>query len=335
MDFYKAGEDMNAAIEIRNMTKTFGRTVAVDNLDLAIPQGGICGFIGPNGAGKTTTIRLIMSILFPDSGSLSILGYPSALEAKDRIGYLPEERGIYRKMRVGDFLSYMARLKGMGDSNLGKLISASLERIGLGGTERKKCEELSKGMLQKVQVIAAIIHKPDLLILDEPFSGLDPVSTKLLRDLILEEHRRGATILFSTHVMPQAEQICQHVIMIHQGRKVLDEKLSAIRSQYDPRIIEFDPLDPDADASAIAHLVGVERVDRDDEGYKILLMDGADPAQAMSQIIKCTTPARLQLSRPRLEDIFIQLVASQTDSEDDRRKLRANLAYANPGETSL
>jgi ABC-2 type transport system ATP-binding protein len=326
---------MKAAIEIRNVIKTFGRTVAVGNLDLAIPQGEIYGFIGPNGAGKTTTIRLIMSILFPDSGSLSVLGFPSALEAKDRIGYLPEERGVYRKMRVGDFLSYMARLKGMGSSSLDKLISASLERIGLGGTERKRCEELSKGMLQKVQIIAAIIHKPDLLILDEPFSGLDPVSTKLLRELILEEHRRGATILFSTHVMPQAEQICQHVIMVHQGRKVLDEKLSVIRSRYDPRIIEFDPLDPDADVSAVAHLTGVERMDRDDAGYKVFLVDGANPAEAMSQIINCTTPARLQLSRPRLEDIFIQLVSTQTDSDDDRRKLKADLAYANGEEATL
>jgi ABC-2 type transport system ATP-binding protein len=324
---------MDAAIELRKITKTFGRTVAVDNFDLVIPQGGICGFIGPNGAGKTTTIRLIMSILFPDSGELSVLGCPSALEAKNRIGYLPEERGVYRKMRVGDFLNYMAALKGVNDRNLNKQISAALESVGLGGTERKKGEELSKGMLQKVQILAAIIHRPDLLILDEPFSGLDPVSTRLLRDLIFEENRRGATILFSTHVMPQAEEICEHVIMIHQGQKVLDEKLATIRSQYDPRTIEFDPLDSNADVSTIAHLPGVERVDRDDSGYKAFLVEGANPTEMMHRLIDCVAPARLELSRPRLEDIFIQLVAN-TDSAEDKQKLRANLAQFNVGEAS-
>jgi ABC-2 type transport system ATP-binding protein len=323
------------AIELRDVTKTFGGTVAVRNLDLAIPQGGVYGFIGPNGAGKTTTIRLIMSILFPDSGVISVLGCPSALEAKSRIGYLPEERGVYRKMRVGAFLSFMAELKGMKSPNLPKSIGNMLERVGLGGTAGKKCEELSKGMLQKVQILAATIHKPDLLILDEPFSGLDPVSTKLLRDLILEEHRRGATILFSTHVMSQAEEICQHVIMVHQGQKVLDEKLSAIRSQYDPRIIELDPLDPNANISAVAHLPGIERIDRADSGYKVLLVEGADPAEAMRQILSCTTPARLELSRPRLEDIFIRLVSTSADSAEDRQKLRANLAHADVKETSL
>ncbi len=326
---------MNAAIELRKVTKTFGRTIAVDNFDLVIPQGGIYGFIGPNGAGKTTTIRLIMSILFPDSGDVSVLGCPSALEAKNRIGYLPEERGVYRKMRVGDFLNYIASLKGVSDSDLNKRISVLLKSVGLGGTERKKCEELSKGMLQKVQILAAIIHRPDLLILDEPFSGLDPVSTRLLRDLILEENRRGATILFSTHVMPQAEEICEHVIMVHQGRKVLDEKLSTIRSQYDPRIIEFNPLDPNADVSVLTNLTGVDRVDRDDSGCKVLLAEGVNPAEMMHRIIDSITPARLELSRPRLEDIFIRLVSAKTDSVEDRQKLRANLAQSSFGEASL
>ena len=299
---------MDAAIELRNVTKTFGQTAAVKDLNLTIPYGGLYGFIGPNGAGKTTTIRLILSIFFPDSGEISVLGHKSALQARSRIGYLPEERGVYRKMRVGAFLSYIAGLKGVKDLNLDKTVRASLERVGLGGTEGKRCEELSKGMLQKVQLLAAVIHKPDLLILDEPFSGLDPVSTRQLRDLVLEETRRGATILFSTHVMPQAEEICQNVIMIHRGRKVLDEALATIRSQYDPRIIEFDPLDSHADLSMLAKLPGVERMEPDDSGCKIFLVDGSNPAEAMHRIIDAATPARLELSRPRLEDIFISLV---------------------------
>jgi ABC-2 type transport system ATP-binding protein len=316
---------MNAAIELRDVTKAFGRTTAVKNLNLTIPQGGLYGFIGPNGAGKTTTIRLIMSILFPDSGSLSVLGYGSALEAKNRIGYLPEERGVYRKMRVGDFLHFVANLKGLRGIDLDKRIKTSLEQVGLGGTERKRCEEFSKGMLQKVQFLAAVLHRPDLLILDEPFSGLDPVSSRLLRDLVLDEHRRGATILFSTHVMPQAEEICQDVVMIHQGRKVLDERLAAICSRYDPRTIEFEPLDPHADISPIGNLPGVARVERSNSGYKVLLLDGTDPTAAMHKILDMANPARLELSRPRLEEIFLQLVASATDTAEDRRKLMADL----------
>jgi ABC-2 type transport system ATP-binding protein len=323
---------MDAAIELRNVTKTFGQTAAVKDLNLAIPYGGLYGFIGPNGAGKTTTIRLILSIFFPDSGEISVLGHKSALQARSRIGYLPEERGVYRKMRVGAFLSYIAGLKGVKELNLNKTIRASLERVGLGGTEGKRCEELSKGMLQKVQLLAAVIHKPDLLILDEPFSGLDPVSTRQLRDLVLEETRRGATILFSTHVMPQAEEICQNVIMIHRGRKVLDEALAMIRSQYDPRTIEFDPLDSHADLSMLAKLPGVERVEPDDSGYKIFLVDGSNPAEAMLRIIEAATPARLELSRPRLEDIFISLVSTGADTVEDRQKLRANLKDSGTGE---
>jgi ABC-2 type transport system ATP-binding protein len=269
-----------------------------------------------------------MSILFPDSGEVSVLGHGSALEAKNRIGYLPEERGVYRKMRVGAFLEYMAHLKGCRSPDLGKRIRALLKRVGLEGTERQRCEELSKGMLQKVQFLAAILHQPDLLILDEPFSGLDPVSRRLLRDLVLEENRRGATILFSTHIMPQAEEICDHVVMIHQGRKVLDEVLATIQSRYDPRTLEIDPLDAGGDFGAVRNLPGVERVDRSNSGFQVKLAAGTDPALAMRRILDTVRPARMQLSRPRLEDIFIQLVSSSTGAAEDERRLRADLADA-------
>ena len=199
-----------------------------------------------------------MSILLPDSGELRVLGSASALEAKDKIGYLPEERGVYRKMKVAAYLAFIARLKGVAERGLAARVSALVERVGLAGVESKKCEELSKGMLQKIQFVAAIIHEPDLLILDEPFSGLDPVSMRLLRDQIVAEHRRGATILFSTHVMPQAEEICDHVVMIHRGRKVLDDPTSSIRSRYDPRTIRFEPLDARASVEAVRALPEVE-----------------------------------------------------------------------------
>src|SRR5436190_18998730 len=316
---------METAILLKGITKSFGAAKAVEDLDLAVPRGGLYGFIGPNGAGKTTSIRMIMSILFPDSGELSVLGHRSALEAKDRIGYLPEERGVYRKMRVGAFLTYMARLKGVSETGLQKQINESLESVGLGGTQRKRCEELSKGMSQKVQFVAATIHKPDLLILDEPFSGLDPVSSRLLRELVMAEHRRGATILFSTHVMAHAEELCDSVVMMHQGRKVLDEQVATIRRRYDPRNIQFEPLDPDANLSPIKSLPGVQRVDRVEGHYEILLVEGTSPADAMRHIVQAIAPARIELSRPRLEEVFIGLVSGGVGSEEDKLELKAGL----------
>ena len=315
---------METAIRMTGVTKTFGKVTAVENLDLKVPKGGLYGFIGPNGAGKTTTIRMILSILFPDSGEISVLGHRSALDAKDRIGYLPEERGVYKKMRVRAFLKYMARLKGDDDPNLDHRISAWLERVGLSGIGTKRFNELSRGMSQKVQFLSAIIHKPDLLILDEPFSGLDPISMRMLRDLVLEEHHRGATVLFSTHVMPQAEEICERIIMMHKGSKVLDEALATIRSQFDPRAIQFEPLDPDADTTALASLPEVEHVQRKDRGMEIILREGTDPAALMHRLIDAVRAARIELSRPQLEDVFIQLIADST-SPDDKARLRAEL----------
>jgi ABC-2 type transport system ATP-binding protein len=315
---------MNPAVRLSGLTKTFGPTRAVDHLDLVVPRGAVYGFIGPNGAGKTTTIRMMMSIIFPDKGDLSVLGHASALDAKDRIGYLPEERGVYRKMRVGSFLTYLGRLKGVGESELPARIRRGLERVGLGDCERKRCEELSKGMQQKVQFLAAIIHEPDLLILDEPFSGLDPVSSRTLRTLVDEEHRRGATILFSTHVMPHAEELCDHVVMMHHGKKVLDDPLSTIRRQYDPRAIRFEPLHRDADLSPLAALPEVEHLSRTDGGCEILLVDGTDPASAIPRLAAAVAAARIEIARPRLEDIFIRIVAGGSATADPEA-LRAEL----------
>lgn len=296
----------DAAIDVRRVTKSFGAVQAVRDLDLTVPRGGLYGFIGPNGAGKTTTLRMIMSILLPDSGELSVLGQRSALKAKDRIGYLPEERGVYRRMRVGAFLTFMARLKGRGGPAVAGRVRSLLERVGLPDVEQKRCEELSKGMLQKVQLAATIIGEPDLLILDEPFSGIDPVNMRLLRNIVLEEHRRGATIVFSTHVMVHAEEICDHIVMMHGGRKVLDESLTDIRGRHDPRTIRFEPLDSDADAGPpLAGVRGVERVTRDAGAYRIDLVDGADPAGVMRDVTAAVAAARIELQRPTLEDVFV------------------------------
>ncbi len=301
---------MDSAIVLQRVTKTFGPKVAVRELDLAVPRGALYGMIGPNGAGKTTTIRMIMSILLPDSGEVSVLGHRSALEAKERIGYLPEERGLYKRMRVGSFLRYIARLKGSSPRGLPARVSAWLARLGLADVAGKRCEELSKGMQQKVQFIAAVIHEPDLLILDEPFSGLDPLNTRLLRDLIHGEHRRGATVIFSTHVMVQAEQICDHIVMINDGRKVLDEPLSRIRGKSDPRALLFEPLLPQADMGIVRALPGVASVVQADGAYEITLTQGTDVTQAMHRIVGAVPPARVEIKRPTLEDVFVQIVTA-------------------------
>ncbi len=305
---------MNNAIVLRGVRKTFGPKVAVRDIDLVVPRGSLYGFIGPNGAGKTTTIRMVMSILFPDSGEIEVLGMSSALDAKDRIGYLPEERGVYRKMRVGAFLRYVGHLKGVDRK---AAVSRWLERVELAEVENQRCEELSKGMQQKIQFIAAVIHEPDLLILDEPFSGLDPVNMRLLRELIEAEHRRGATIIFSTHVMHQAEQLCDHIVMIHDGDKVLDDSLERIRARHDPRLILFEPIDGGAGCAAgseaevstrLAAVAGVETVERAGERYRVKLARGTEPPAAMRELVAAVPPSRIELHRPTLEDVFVDIV---------------------------
>jgi ABC-2 type transport system ATP-binding protein len=315
---------MNSALVLRDVRKSFGTTKAVDGMTLTVPRGKLYGVIGPNGAGKTTCIRMIMSILFPDSGELSVLGRGSALEAKDRIGYLPEERGVYRKMKVGAFLIYMAQLKGLSADDAAARVPTLLESMALPGTEHQRCEDLSKGMLQRVQFIAAIIHQPDLLILDEPFSGQDPVSVRVLRERIEHEHRRGATVLLSTHVMANAEEMCQHVVMIHQGRKVLDESMIGLRRQFDPRTIHFEPLDPDADPLPLRAVHGVERISRHEGHFTITMSAGVDPAGAIGRLAMTVAPARVELARLRLEDVFIRIVAEGAGS-DAAGALRADL----------
>jgi ABC-2 type transport system ATP-binding protein len=316
---------MDTALEVRGISKAFGNNRAIDDLNLVIPRGATYGLIGPSGAGKTTTIRMIMSILFPDSGSMTVLGKRSALDAKNRIGYLPEERGVYRKMTVRAFLSYIGRLK-MGErARIEARAGELLDRLGLADAMNKKCEDLSKGMLQRVQFVAAIVHQPELLILDEPFSGLDPLSVRVLKEIIADEQRRGATIIFSTHVMAHAEELCEQIVMIHKGRKVLDEPMSGLRRQYDTRTIRLEPLDVTTDLMALKSVTGVERVQLTDEGCDIGLLAGTDPATAIRDIAGTVAPARIELARVRLEDVFIRLVGAGAGSTESRQALRTHL----------
>jgi ABC-2 type transport system ATP-binding protein len=318
------------AIQIRGVTKTFGPKVAVSNLDLDIPSGRLIGLIGSNGAGKTTTIRMVMSILFPDTGTIEVLGRPSAIESKDRIGYLPEERGLYKKMKVAPFLEFIARLKNAEKTNLPNRIMDWLARVELQDVAKKKCEELSKGMQQKVQFIAAIIHEPDLLILDEPFSGLDPVNSRLLRDLIDEQHKRGCTVIFSTHQMSQAENLCDRVVMINQGQKVLDNTPEEIRARFDPHAVYAEPdaagtgralggsgavADPAAEelarvlrGSMSESIRDAESIEARGRGVVAHLRPGASASRLMTQLAGAHPMRRVEIVRPTLEDVFISIV---------------------------
>lgn len=308
------------AIIMQGVTKRFRDKTAVDHLDLEVPAGSLCGFLGPNGAGKTTTIRMIMSIFYPDAGRISVLGKKSAIESKDRIGYLPEERGVYRKMRVGPFLNFIARLKGVPSHGLDAKVMAWLDRMGLADCAKKKCEELSKGMQQKVQFIAAVIHEPDLLILDEPFSGLDPVNRKLLRTLLDEQHRKGRTIIFSTHAMFEAEQLCDHLFMISRGKKVLDMPVEEVWHTYDPRAITVETVDSrkgeaglNAARHALSGIPGVERVTLGARGVELHLAEGAAGGDVMAEAARRVAAVRIELKRPSLEDIFLDLAGESAD----------------------
>ncbi len=323
---------MTHAVSMLGVRKTFGPKVAVEGIDLEIPTGSIYGFIGPNGAGKTTTIRMIMSILFPDHGELSVLGKKSAVESKDRIGYLPEERGIYKKMKVGAFLTHIGRLKGLDSAGLRPKVMQWLDRVDLADVSKKKCEELSKGMQQKVQFIASVLHDPDLIILDEPFSGLDPVNMRLVRDLINEQHTNGKTVLFSTHVMYQAEQLCDHIVMIHQGHKVLDDTLDDIRSRFDPRAIHVDPVGGSQQIEQLQSLPGVASVVPVEGALEVVVNDGVDPQQAMRSVLEAMPVSRIEIKRPTLEDVFIEIVTGGKGGED-ADKLRAELLAGQQGES--
>ena len=246
---------MTPAIALHGVSKRFGDKVAVEDLSLEVPPGCIYGFLGPNGAGKTTTLRMIVGIFYPDQGSLRVLGERDPAAVRERIGYLPEERGIYDRMRLDDLMTYYGRLKGMGAGEAREVSRRLLSEYGLGEWREKKCNTLSKGMAQKVQILATTMHAPDLVILDEPFSGLDPVNRDVMRDLILQLKREGRSVLFSTHIMEQAEQICDYVVLIDRGSKVLDGSLSSVRAAGGLSI----RLDYDGSGSALHRLPGVER----------------------------------------------------------------------------
>jgi ABC-2 type transport system ATP-binding protein len=303
---------MSNIIEISGITKTFGSHVAVDNLTLAVPEGCIYGFIGPNGSGKTTTIRMIMNILYPDQGSIRIFGEEQTGGNIGRIGYLPEERGLYRKMKLRELIQFHGELKNV--PNPGKEADYWLEKFDLAPWARKKVETLSKGMSQKVQFIVTIIDKPAVIILDEPFSGLDPVNAEVIREVILDLRKGGSTVIFSTHDMSVAEKMCDFIFMIYKGKKVLDGTLQSIKDKYGQDTVL---LQTDLGAAALSDIDGIDRVNDFGQMQEVRLLPGTDPQRILEQVIMKTRISKFEMSSPSLEDIFIRIARPEKNNNHE------------------
>ena len=300
-----------SAIEIRDVTKSFGATLAVDDLSLAIPEGAIYGFIGPNGSGKTTTMRMIVAISHPDTGSIRVFGREMSRAAPTGVaGYLPEERGLYRKMTVRALLEFHGELRG--GRKLSKEVEEWLRRLDLAASADKKVEALSKGMTQKVQFIAAVVADPKLVILDEPFSGLDPVSAAAIRDAILELRARGTTVVLSTHDMNTAETLCDSIFMIFRGRKVLDGTLAAIQELYGNDTIRVSA---EGGKSHMSDLPGVEDVRDLGNMQEIRLERGCDPQSVLRELISRTQLSEFSIAKPSLHDIFMRIASPSDNAE--------------------
>ena len=297
---------MSQAIELIEVTKSFRTQIAVDGLSLKVPQGCIYGFIGPNGSGKTTTLRMILRIYQPDSGQVIVLGQSHGKVADDRVGYLPEERGLYKRMKVVDLIDYYSRLKGKPNSK--NDIHRWLDRMGANEWAHKKIDALSKGMAQKVQFISAVIHQPQLLILDEPFSGLDPVNMEVLRDAVLDLRRQGTTIVFSTHDMDMAEQLCDYIFMIYRGNKVLDGTLDSIQAAYPANRVRLKLADSNAKLEEHPWILDPQRNGR---GYELRIPSPDVANQLLRHLSTAHSVEYFELVRPSLHDIFIGIAGPE------------------------
>lgn len=307
-----------AVLTLTNVCKRYGDFTAVEDISLTIPKGSIYGFLGPNGAGKTTTIRTILDIIKPSSGSISILGHDSAIAVRNRIGYLPEEKGLYKKMKVQAVIAYFATLKGLKKKEARQRAGQLLERYGLSDFANAKVEALSKGMSQKVQVLSAVAHDPELVILDEPFSGLDPVNQEVLEDLIHNMAANGQTIIFSTHVMQHAERLCDHILLIAKGRKIFDGSIKQAKATISRRVL-LETTDPIAELNNIAGVVSIESgginkeigtdTDSTAKSWFVHIDEQANPQDILRTCFERDIAlSRFEFTEPSLHDVFVHLV---------------------------
>ncbi|HEY6597703.1 MAG TPA: ATP-binding cassette domain-containing protein [Pseudomonadales bacterium] len=296
------------AVALHDVSKRFAHVTAVNHLSFDVRQGAVYGILGPNGAGKTTTIRMLVGILRPDSGTVRVLDSSDPARIKSRLGYLPEEKGLYKKMRVLDLVAYFGRLKGMNRTDAYARGRRLLDEFELQRWHDQKCESLSKGMGQKVQIVATLIHDPELIVLDEPFSGLDPVNVELVRSIVLGLRQRNRTMLLSTHVMEQAEQICDGLILINRGRKLLDGGLTDIRRTAHRTI----SIDYDGDGACLKNLPGVARVNDAGRHAELSLTASADPQAILACLVSHLSIRRFDTREASLHEVFIRAVGDDS-----------------------
>ena len=297
----------DTAIRIDGVTKSYAGHVAVRNLSLTVPRGSIFGLLGPNGASKTTTLRMVMDILGPDSGTIEILGRPADRAARDRIGYMPEERGLYPRMVLEEQLLFLAEIKGTPRAEARRRLPGWLERLGLAEWSRRKVIELSKGMQQKAQLVATLLHEPEVLILDEPMSGLDPLGADLVRGVLLEQRRQGKTVVLSSHQMETVERMCDCIGLINRGEKLLEGPLSEVKSRHAKNTIV---LSYDGDGGFLAGLPGVREVSDCGRYVEVRMVEGADPQALLREAAARLKLSRFEVVEPSLHDIFVAAVAS-------------------------
>jgi len=314
-------------VRLRGVNKAFGSNQAVRDLDFELPRGTVCGLLGPNGAGKTTAIRIMLDILGPDSGTVELLGEPVSADVREKVGYLPEERGMYQKMKVGEQLTFFGEIKGMSHGDARRESMRWLERLELDDRADDRVDSLSKGMQQKVQFIATILHDPELLILDEPFSGLDPINSELLREIVVERKETGTTVLFSTHMIDDAERICDRVCMIAGARKVLDGTLVDVRAESGRKdvILVFD-----GDRDFLGSLPDASVIDHGRRA-EVRLREGADPQEVLRAAVSAGARVeKFEIAEPSLREIFLERAGARglpaTELEAARAQAEAQAA---------
>jgi ABC-2 type transport system ATP-binding protein len=297
------------AIRLSGVTKAFAGHVAVKELSLEVPRGSVFGLLGPNGAGKTTTLRMVMNVLGPDSGTIEILGSSADHAARDRIGYMPEERGLYPRMVLSEQLVFMAELKGTSRRDAAARLPGWLERLGLAAWAGKKVNELSKGMQQKAQFIATVLHQPDVLILDEPMSGLDPVGMDTMREILLDLKRQGTTLVLSSHQMETVERLCDRVALISRGEKILDGAVGEVKKQHGKNtlVLAFD-----GDGAFLASFPGVAKVTDFGRYVEVKMNEGADPQPLLREAAARLRVSRFEIVEPSLHDIFVERVTGHS-----------------------
>jgi ABC-2 type transport system ATP-binding protein len=296
----------DVSLRVSNVTKRFGDFTAVDDISFDVRAGRVFGFLGPNGAGKTTTIRMIVGIMAPDEGDIELFGEHVSPALQNRIGYLPEERGLYKKLKVVDQLKYFAALKGVSGSEAEKRIDFWLERMRLSEWKRKKTTDLSKGMQQKIQFISTVLHDPDLLILDEPFSGLDPVNVEFMIDVLSEFRTQKKTVIFSTHLMETAERLCHDIILINKSRKVIAGSLREVKESYGTNLIAFRGEGADR---VLEDKALIEKVVSHADEQELHLADGVDSQRVLRALIETgASVSKFEITEPSLNDIFIEKV---------------------------